>query len=539
MLIVGKISGIQDYLFDVAAEGGAQAKRLRARSFFMQVLTETLALRTAAAFRLSFKNTLVFCNAGKFALEDENVGDAAAKRLQQSLQSEINRELLRDTAARLSFSLIVSKLEPNSIEADYNDAMRKLNYAKKQAWASVVTANGKWQPANLILSPINEPCELCRQEKSVGEESDDDNPNISRRICQTCRTMREIGKNLTQENKNWVSLSPNTTEGNFKVGDWSFAFAETSAVKNDGYAISLDGSANSEQRDDKQILSRHLVRSIPKEKNKPVEFVELAEKAKGDKLLGLLKMDADSLGKYINELNKKADSLAPLKEFSNRLDKFFAATLTKKLKEPQWKNIYTVFAGGDDLMLVGAWNEVFDFAGVVQRAFALEFGAEKLTISGGLAIFKPKTPIKNAAAEAEELLHDAKEKAAVGEAASRDQFAAFGQIWKWENHEAITKQANEIIRWIVEGKFQRGWLHTLLRLAMLRQRDPHSYASRLATARLANFWTRNFRDNDVWEFGKKLVNSFDEMNSIETKYLAAIARYALTATRSKSTEDNQ
>ena len=47
MLIIGKISGIQDFLFDVAAEGGAQAKRLRARSFFIQVLTETQTIRTA------------------------------------------------------------------------------------------------------------------------------------------------------------------------------------------------------------------------------------------------------------------------------------------------------------------------------------------------------------------------------------------------------------------------------------------------------------------------------------------------------------
>lgn len=85
MLIIGKISGIQDFLFDVAAEGGAQAKRLRARSFFIQVLTETQTIRTAQAFGLNIKQSLVFCNAGKFVLEDANISEDSVKEVQSKL----------------------------------------------------------------------------------------------------------------------------------------------------------------------------------------------------------------------------------------------------------------------------------------------------------------------------------------------------------------------------------------------------------------------------------------------------------------------
>lgn len=535
MLIIGKISGIQDYLFDVAAEGGAQAKRLRARSFFMQVLTETLALRTAEAFGLKLKNSLVFCNAGKFALQAENITGDVTEETRQNLSSEINRELLRNTRAHLSFSLVVSRLEMNSIEADYNEAMLKLNFAKKQAWADAVTINGAWKTSDLVLESIYIPCDLCRQEKFYKEIPDDDDPDLMRKICLTCQTMRDIGKDLTGPRKNWVILSPDESNYKFKAGSWSFNFAENFSKENSEYSISLNGSVNSEQEKDERILSRHLVRSIPKrEKGKPLEFMELAKGAKGAELLGLLKMDADSLGKHISELNKEAKSLADLKRFSKRLDNFFAETLTGKLEH---SNIYTIFAGGDDLMLVGAWNEVFDFAGEIQKAFASEFSRENLTISGGLAIFKPKTPIKNVSVEAEELLQKAKDTEIDGE--NRNQFAAFGQIWKWKHHEAIIKQANDIIRWIDEGKFQRGWVSALLRLAMLRRQNPNSCESRLATARLANFWTRNFRSNEAWNFGKDLVNDFDEMKTPKTIYLAAIARYVLTATGSKNKEENE
>ncbi len=536
MLIIGKISGIQDYLFDVAADGGSQAKRLRARSFFIQILTETLALRTARAFKLDFKQSLVFCNAGKFVLEDANISEDSVKEVQSKLLRDINGELLKDTAARLSFSLVVSNLEANSIEADFNEAMRKLNFAKKQTWASAVTANGIWQTSDLILQSLNIPCDLCRQEKSIKDVINDDNPEIVRKSCQTCLTMREIGQNLTQQNKTWIILAQNGNR-TFNIGSWSFDFAEKPSSNSDEFSISLDGSAGSQPKLDEKILSRRLVRSIPKNSHgRPIEFINLAKKAKGDALLGLLKMDADSLGAYINKLNKKAKSLDDLKEFSRKLDDFFAVTLTEELEH---SDIYTVFAGGDDLMLVGAWNEVFDFAGKIQKEFAKTFGEENLTISGGLAIFKPKMPIKYVAAEAEELLHKAKETEINGE--NRNQFAAFGQVWKWKDHEEITNSANQIIGWIEEGKFQRGWLNTLLRLAMMRQENPHSYESRLATARLANFWIRNFnfKDSEVWEFGNSLVNEFDEMKTAKTKYLAAITRYALTATRSKSMEENE
>jgi CRISPR-associated protein Csm1 len=45
MIVLGDISGIQNYLFDVADAGGwGQARRLRARSFYIQVLAEAAAL---------------------------------------------------------------------------------------------------------------------------------------------------------------------------------------------------------------------------------------------------------------------------------------------------------------------------------------------------------------------------------------------------------------------------------------------------------------------------------------------------------------
>ena len=77
MIVLGDISGIQSYVFDVAEEGGGQARRLRARSFFVQLLAEAAALRVRRA--LGWRpEAVLLCGAGKFTLRGSCAGPATA-----------------------------------------------------------------------------------------------------------------------------------------------------------------------------------------------------------------------------------------------------------------------------------------------------------------------------------------------------------------------------------------------------------------------------------------------------------------------------
>src|SRR3989442_518279 len=103
MLIVGDLSGIQEYLFDIAHEGGGQARRLRARSFFIQLLAEAAALRVIRALNWTH-DRMIFCGAGKFILDGPEL--SAEKRV--ALEAErigIGRWLLNNTGAQLRFAL--------------------------------------------------------------------------------------------------------------------------------------------------------------------------------------------------------------------------------------------------------------------------------------------------------------------------------------------------------------------------------------------------------------------------------------------------
>src|SRR5207248_2672607 len=130
MIILGDISGIQAYVFDVAEEGGGQAQRLRARSFFVQLLAETVALRILRALEWPL-TSIVLSGAGKFCLRGP--GPAGVEQRLAGEQQAINEWLLRETRAELRLTL--SWAETASEAASYQEAQRQLQRAKARPWA--------------------------------------------------------------------------------------------------------------------------------------------------------------------------------------------------------------------------------------------------------------------------------------------------------------------------------------------------------------------------------------------------------------------
>lgn len=544
MLIAGSISGIQDYLFDVAREGGGQARRLRARSFFIQALVEVAALRSLQAAGWG-ADQLVFCSAGKFLAQGGEIAEPQASALLQTAQ-EVNAWLLEEAGGRLHFSL-VSAGGGGTAKEEYEEAMRGLGLKKKQAWGGVAAAGGAWEPEKLVLAALEEPCELCHRRRAVTTQTDGEN---TRRVCRRCADDRELGRLLPQAR--WAVLSAQPTPDSFAVGGWFIRLTPHRPALSDGdFIISLDGRQHADGAggadDGSRVLWRRLARHIPTSADgRIIEFVELAGRAHGDRLLGVLKMDADSVGRHIDRILQGASDLTPLGNFSREFDEFFAGHLNRLLSKQPWDVIYTVFSGGDDLLLVGPWDVLFDFAGEIQRKFHAQFGARRLTLSGGLVLIKPKRPIRFAAAQAEELLEAAKERAAPGAPAGRDQFAAFGQVWKWRDHRVIFDAAAKLIGWVEAGVAERGWLHTLLELALLRQ-NPAAPDRHLATARLAYHVSRNYQPKNAADPEKKafrewaeaLVRNFDAASQAEVIYLPAILRCALAATRTTREEEDR
>lgn len=532
MLILGDISGIQGFLFALPEEEGGQARMLRARSFFLQILTESLAFRVQRALGLP-RDSLLFCAAGRFAIEaSDDLVDAAASLDQE--RAEVERWLARNTAGEITFALGWSTESSAAATPAqrYESALLALQRSKLRPWSASAVDGEWWRPDRLVLDAVDRHAED-KTFRLLGEAL----PGAARLV------LREAVDDALATNGATPAVGlPGlraTLEGPGRHGPPPLLSADLRV------AAWAPGPASPD------TIRRPLARHVPKKPDgSPVLFEELVRAARGAPYLGWLKMDADSLGAAIADRLASAKDLGELARFSNELDDFFAIELTALLEQPKWASTYTVFAGGDDLLLVGPWDRMLDLAGEVQRRFANRFGDAGLTISGGLAVVRYRYPTRRAAAQVEALLERAKAEPAAGATAPKDQFAALGQVWKWKEHAAITRAATRLADWVASGRMERGWLHTMLRFVLLHRGDaseeePGDRA--LAIPRLTYHVARNFPRPDDADADRRAIRRWadrivsglaaGDASDAEVVYLPAILRYALLATRTATREE--
>jgi CRISPR-associated protein Csm1 len=529
-ILLGDLSGLQDFLFDVAAEGGGQARRLRARSLFISLLTEAAALRLLEAVGWP-KSQMVFSAAGKFLLAGPSLHPPARNEAAR-VAREISAWLFAKTGAALRLALAITDVAPGrALPEAYDEAQRSLQRAKWQPWGDLLNGHGGWAASDLVLPPISPPCDLCRRRPGRRAVQDDDGG--TRVLCDRCFDDGELGRRLPKAR--WIEVLPRSLPDTADVLGFGVRTADGDRPSMEArHAFSLTGQY---PLTDGRIIPRRLARHVPRlPSGEPVEFKDLAARAEGTPLLGVLKLDADNLGAAFRKALQGAPDFVAFKRLSERLDDFFAAQVDEILARPPWDSLYMVFSGGDDLLLVGPWNVAFDFAGHVRQSFARTFAGDGLTLSGGLTLIKPTFPIRSGADQADSLLDDAKSKATAGATAPKDQMAAFGQVWKWRDHTTVVDTARQLADWVRQGAMPRGWLHTLLDLAEARNRGD----ALPVTARLAYHVGRNYPSpraegakGDLRRWADALLADFDAGSQPETRLLPAILRHALTATRSK------
>lgn len=239
--------------------------------------------------------------------------------------------------------------------------------------------------------------------------------------------------------------------------------------KNDGHYLIYDIDINEQQTEEGCVapIKKHYANYIPITNDEEVlSFKEIAEFSKwhkadgkeyGSELLGVLKVDVDNLGlifskgfenpgraeQGLKDIDRKTVSRyltmsrmlelffsGWLKEIlsGNHKEKVIAELITlenidkdrfKKYLEFEQINfnkIYTVYSGGDDLVLVGPWETVIIFSIFLNWQFRkYTCNNPFITLSAGLTFIKPNFPVASAIKQAEMLLAKSKERAILEE----------------------------------------------------------------------------------------------------------------------------
>ncbi len=120
LLVVGDLSGIQNYVMGItSARTGGVARRLRARSLFVQTITEIAAQKILLELDLPVTN-IIMASGDKFYLLLPNTREALAAVTQ--VQKDIDQWLLGELHGELAINLAMLEFGREGFEARAGEA---------------------------------------------------------------------------------------------------------------------------------------------------------------------------------------------------------------------------------------------------------------------------------------------------------------------------------------------------------------------------------------------------------------------------------
>ena len=386
LLIAGDISGIQKYIYGLESTDGV-AKRLRARSFFIKLISDVTSYKIIDILNLNIAN-IIISSGGKFYILSPNNNEVIEKI--SNLEKEINKYLFENYYGDLFLNLQYLRLKREDIGNNFSDKYDRLNdkldLGKHKKFSREVFENQVFEEKLYSSGEKVTQCKICGKRLARNKEG----------ICSYCNRDEELGRKLTKMDK--------------------LAFYKIDSLNNISYDIEIFGIGCKIIKEGENILGNplfvHYYRYNTKGKSNypyirdfyggyaPIDsngdimtFENLAEQSSSNNL-GILKGDVDNLGLIFSlGLKNQGDtSITKISSLSRMMDTFFSYWLVRELKKKDYH--YIVYAGGDDFMIVAPWDRVADTARFINDKF-IEFTGinEDITLTCGISITKPKDPI--------------------------------------------------------------------------------------------------------------------------------------------------
>jgi CRISPR-associated protein Csm1 len=479
LLIQGDFFGIQDFIFNHNEENNhGVAKMLRGKSAMVTLMTELVALTITETLELA-SCSIVQNAAGKILLVAANT-ETTLTRL-NDLQKKLNEWFLHHTYGQSGIGLAwvpascqhFSKKELQSLMDRLFDALedKKAQKFDLQNLDSPIFSH--------YLKDLEgvEPCISC----SI-------RPTKMDKQCILCSEFERLGKTLANSAKLSLAIRPSNQERSFLGWSWAMAdHPEKDMVRLWDITLPSEGDSTVFHGLPKRFLQAFVPFTSDQDSNepRPMTFEEIAAMAKGlngkgKEALAVLKADVDNLGALFGERLPKTGELtfAKVNMVSRAIDQFFSLHLPYLIKKSGF-SIYTVFAGGDDLFLIGPWDEVFLFLKPLTNQFQEFFLSDlsKISFSAGLAMFKPKTPMAFMAEQAEGELEHIKK-------SGKNGLRAFGNHLSFAKtnqgsspFENIMAAAEHLASQREKLNISSGFLYRLPELARMREqskKDPYA-----------------------------------------------------------------
>lgn len=424
------VSGIQKFTYTISSENAA--KMLRSRSFYLEILMETFVDDILAELGLSRAN-LIYSGGGHCyillpnTMSVKETLDRAVTSLNESLFGNFKTLLFMasGTAECSSADLKGTGSADGSSLAAVFAALSASVSAKKLSRYTAEEIKRLNTPAAGLKGRECVSCAAVVARTDSGDR------------CAVCRELILVSGDLMSAGTCFALTSNKPDQGEYLTLPCAFGNSRFLSVVDTQEARRLSALDPSLVRIyGKNELNTGLKYAAKlwmgtygaKNAGQIKTFGELADSSRGIKRLGVLRADVDNLGSafvsgFVREDGErfKYETISRKAALSGQLSLFFKKHLNALLEgaadmeyftldggnPKKGKNAVIIYSGGDDLFLVGAWNEVIEAAVDLRNAFD-RFTGGALAFSAGIGFYESSYPISRMAAETEALQEKAK-----------------------------------------------------------------------------------------------------------------------------------
>lgn len=428
LLLSGDFSGIQNFIYTIPSKGAL--KSLRGRSFYLELLMENYIDEILTELQLSRAN-LLYNGGGHFYILAANTEQT--RTVLQKIQIACNSWLLENFGTQLYMAMgyvpcSADALRSSGAQRNVFAAVSKKLSDDKLCRYDAENLEKLFSTSSIYNKNLDgsRECNICHMSsrKLQSDEHGD--------ICPICRNLYDLGSKLFEPGKVFA-VTAKQLKGSLELFGYERKLYLTVLSpkelekqkeelvriysKNEALTGSLIGT--------RLWLADYLSRN---EKGSVLTFEELAQaccdEKHGIKRLGVLRADVDNLGaafiggfvRYGAEEPEQYATLARYADLSRDLGLFFKLAVAKickgeldgfdgsakkpfslfGLQKAKERKVHVVYSGGDDMFIVGAWDDLLELAVDIRRAFA-RFTNNKLSFSAGLALFSHSYPISKMA----------------------------------------------------------------------------------------------------------------------------------------------
>lgn len=500
------LKGIEDFIYTITSK--AAHKQLRSRAFYAEMLTQNFLDTLLEALGLSEANIL-------YASADHGyiiMGNTAEnKEIVRKVQKAFNDFLLENFGIKLYLTIgyttfSSSQVTESASSKEYARIFREVDDMLKKNDMNRYTAEDLIK-MNAFQGDGRE-CAVCHTVSNLAE---------GKNKCILCEKLENFSSDI--QNQDYFIINDNPQ--GLPVGQGLY-LNTTNEEKIKSQAELYGKVYSKNQLNTGMLLGKYLWVSDFSEtpNNDYSRYAQRPWSLENNQVIGIKRMaalmiDVDDLyagylAGFQAQENGRFTAMSRYATLSRRLSIFFKLFVNDCAKD---YHVSIIYSQGDDIFLLGAWDDVLSFTAKLYKAFE-NWTAGEMTFSAGVGLVPDKTPINIIARETKQLLKKSKH-------AGKDRITLFAldNTFTFDDFINDINGKLTIIRTFFNSEDEHGKAFIYKLLDLISQRDRKD---RIAFARLAYFLTRLENASQSKEnfsaFKKQMVswfNSAEEIRKVE------------------------